>query len=505
MVETSENAVRMAFMGTSSSTHGATRKVRRKPVVVDPRPPIRIVADERTLTPYGGGAVVGELCRRLGLVARLDRAIEGAGGGRAFKRRRRGASAGQLLVAMAESMLCGGDAFNDMEDLRADEAGAELRAVREVPASSTAAQLARRLDSEHLRAAEAALASAGERLDRELGRDHSEPVTLDFDSTLVEVYGRKKPGASRAHTGQLAYQPVLGVWAERGRVLSCELLSGSESTRADSTLELVRRTLALLPAGHGHAGARFDAGFYRIELLRVLRAEGVSFSISAPRSSAMWRALESVAEDAWQPAVDFPDAEVAETTYSPEDWDEEPLRLVIRRVAFAAEGITSDPRARRRRTIPAAQLSLVASGEATTAYGYSFILTDMPGPPELVEHHHRRRAQIEERIKDHKLGVSLRHLPAADRNANRTWLLASALALNILAMLSDLLFGPDPDDRLPRRRQAKTLRRMLLCVPARVVHHARGVILRLPAGLRYAEDFARAYTRARGLSPPAAA
>ncbi len=86
------------------------------------------------------------------------------------------------------------------------------------------------------------------------------------------------------------------------------------------------------------------------------------------------------------------------------------------------------------------------------SYGYSFILTDMPGPPECVEHHHRHRAQIEERIKDHKLGVSLRHLPASDLGANRTWLLASSVALNILAMLSDLAFGPDPDERLPRRR-----------------------------------------------------
>ncbi len=46
--------------------------------------------------------------------------------------------------------------------------------------------------------------------------------------------------------------------------------------------------------------------------------------------------------------------------------------------------------------------------------------------------------------------------------ANRIWLLASSVALNILAMLSDLAFGPDPDERLPRRRQAKYLRRMLL-------------------------------------------
>jgi len=31
-----------------------------------------------------------------------------------------------------------------------------------------------------------------------------------------------------------------------------------------------------------------------------------------------------------------------------------------------------------------------------------------------VERHHRERSQIEKRIKDHKLGVSLRRLPLSD-------------------------------------------------------------------------------------------
>jgi hypothetical protein len=43
-----------------------------------------------------------------------------------------------------------------------------------------------------------------------------------------------------------------------------------------------------------------------------------------------------------------------------------------------------------------------------TVYGYSFILTDLDGSAAGVEHHHRERARIEERIKDQKLGVSLR-------------------------------------------------------------------------------------------------
>lgn len=458
-----------------------TRKVKATPT---PRPPLRIVADDKTLTPYARSAVVGEMCRRLDLVAALDRAIEGVARVRPFKERRRGVSAGELLVSMAESMLVGGDAFNDMEKLRADDAGAALRAVESVPASSTAAQLARRLRPTQLRAAEAALAGAGERLDRELGRVVGDPVTLDFDSTLVEVYGRQKPGASRAHTGQLADQPLLGVWAERGRVLGAELLSGADSTRRDDTLAFVRRMIDLLPADRGHVGARFDSGFYRIDLLRLLRRKGVSFSISVPRSAAMWRALETVAETDWQPAIGFPDAEVAETTYTPTGWDQAPLRCVIRRVAFAASGIADDPRARRRRTIPRTQLSLIDSGEASAAFGYSFILTDMPDAAALVEHHHRLRAQVEERIKDHKLGVSLKRLPASDRATNRTWLFATQLALNLLAMLSDLAFGPDPDEKIPRRRQAKYLRHMLLCVPGRVIHHARQVTVRLAAGCR---------------------
>ena len=59
------------------------------------------------------------------------------------------------------------------------------------------------------------------------------------------------------------------------------------------------------------------------------------------------------------------------------------------------------------------------------------------------------------------------------------------------------MFGPDPPRHSPRRRQAKFVRRMLLCVPARVIHHARRIILRLPAGLASARDFAHAYTTAR--------
>jgi hypothetical protein len=471
-------------------------------------PRIEVVADDPSLTPFGGSAVVGELVRRLELIAALDGAIEAApkvGGLRAVKQRARGCSPGQLLVAVAESQLCGGDSMLDLERLRADEAGAELRAVAEVPAASTACQLARRYRRSHLRGAEAAFAACANAMDGQLGRRADGPVTLDFDSTGVEVYGRRKPGAGVNYQGQLAYQPLLCSWAQRGRLLATELLAGNDSTRGEEPRQLLKRALGYLPDGHGQVAARFDSGFYRVDLLADCRTRGVRFSISVPRSSAMWSALERIDDDAWTPAENLKDAEVAETTYTPTGWRHEPLRLIVRRVAHQADALSDDPRARRKRTIPREQLDLGLAGEADVVYGYSFILTDLQGPAAEVEHHHRDRAQIEERIKDAKLGVSLRRLPLSDLDANRVWLACSALALNLLALLNDLMFGPDPPGHLPRRRQAKFVRRMLLCVPARVIHHARRIILRLPAGLPSAPAFQAAYSAARGLSPPALA
>src|SRR3954451_3167535 len=257
-------------------------------------------------------------------------------------------------------MLCGGDSMLDLERLRGDEAGAELRAVAEMPAASTACQLARRYRRTHLRGGEAAFAACANALDAQLGRSPGAAVTLDFDSTGVEVYGRNKPGAGVNYQGQLAYQPLICAWAQRGRVLGSELLAGNASTRGEEPRALLRRVLGYLPGGHGPISARFDSGFYRVDLLADCRARGVRFSISVPRSSAMWSALERISEDAWAPAENLKDAEVAETTYTPGGWGHAPLRLIVRRVAHQPDALCDDPRARRTRTIPREQLDLGA-------------------------------------------------------------------------------------------------------------------------------------------------
>src|SRR4051794_34340699 len=161
----------------------------------------------------------------------------------------------------------------DLERLRADAAGAELRAVAEVPAASTACQLARRYRRSHLRAAEAAFAACANSMDAQLGRTPDGPVTLDFHSTGVEVYGRNKPGAAVNYQGRLAYQPLVCSWAQRG--LARHRAAGGQRLHARRGAAPDAAPRAGVPAhGHGPVAARFDSGFYRVDLLADCRARG---------------------------------------------------------------------------------------------------------------------------------------------------------------------------------------------------------------------------------------
>lgn len=97
---------------------------------------------------------------------------------------------------------------------------------------------------------------------------------------------------------------------------------------------------------------------------------------------------------------------------------------------------------------------MLADAQTDGAYGYSFILTDLHERPAVwIEHLHRHRAQIEERLGDAKLGQALRRMPCADLGANRVWMLAALTALNLSAMVCDLCpAAGHPGRRRPTRR-----------------------------------------------------
>ncbi|MCA1676089.1 MAG: transposase, partial [Actinobacteria bacterium] len=377
--------------------------------------------------------------------------------------------------------------------------------------STTAAGLARKFTDGQWQAVETGVGDIHEAMLAALPPSRAavltETVTIDLDTTDVEVYGRKKRGVAYNYQGQRCGRPHVATWAETATTLAADLMAGDEDPRRHAA-ELLRRALGALPARAraGRVRLRADAGYFAGELARAALFADIEFAIGAKRIAPLWRLLDGLAETDWTDAIDMAGAQVAVADYCP-DWWPAATRLLIRRVCLAPEQISADPRARRRRTLHPDQraLPITELADADAVYGYSFIVTNLdvstPDKATVVEHWYRHRTAIENIFRDSKHGAALRHLPSGYPQVNRAWMWGALLAASIAGWLHQLTATTGPGGQLlghgVRDGQAMiaTLRHRLIRVPARLVRHAGALILRPPPGLT------RGDTRALKLPP----
>jgi len=162
---------------------------------------VGIGAPDPSLTLVSGMVAVAELVDRLNMIKLLDAAIG------SIKARDRGCTGGQLLVGMAAAQLAGEDFLVGLDRQRADVAGQALAPVPGL-SSTTAAGLARRFTDKQWRAVETGIGDIQTAMLAVLGPARAaalcETVTIDLDTTDVEVYGRKKRGVALTIRGNAA-------------------------------------------------------------------------------------------------------------------------------------------------------------------------------------------------------------------------------------------------------------------------------------------------------------
>jgi hypothetical protein len=454
---------------------------------------VRAGAPDASLTANAGLAVISELCARLGVAGALDAAVG------PVKQRDRGFGAGELLCGIAAAQLAGEDFLTGLDRQRADVAGQLITPVPGL-ASTTAAGLARRITPAQWETVERGLAAVTSRMLSLLPAGRAAalaggPVTIDLDTTDVEVYGRKKRGVAYNHQGQRVGRPHVAAWAETETVLAADLGDGTDDPRATAP-GLLRRALAALPERarrSGRVAMRADAGYFAGPLARAAHDAHIGFTIGAKRIAPLWRLLAGLAEDAWHDAIEMDNAQVAVAQYCP-DWWPADTRLLIRRVALEPEQVSADPRSRRRRTLHPDQraLPLPELASAGPVHAYSFILTNLdvssPGKAAAAEHWHRHRTTVENLFRDSKLGAALRHLPSGYPQVNLAWMWGALLAATMAAWLHQLTATALGEDIVHGhgvrggKAMIATLRWRLIAVPGRLIRRARHLTLRLPPG-----------------------
>lgn len=416
---------------------------------------------EKNLVPNAGLLPAAALAERIGLGELVAQRLRLA---------QHGANSGAKALTVIGSMLADGDSIDDTAVLRAGAAGALFDDTR---APSTVGSWLRAHKWSNVRQLDAVsrellarLWSAGAGPD-----DLAGPLTIDLDSSIVEVYGRAKQGAAFGYTKVRGYHPQFATCAQTGMVLFSRLRGGSAGAARGAKSFLTETVSRVRDAGAtGQLTVRADSAFYSRAVLGTAVKLGVDFSVTARQDKKIRAAIEAIDEDAWTPipywlsTPEVSGADVAETRYTAFAATEPvEVRLVVRRV----------------RPTPGSQLALF------TTWDYHAFATNRSGDLVEVEADHRRHAVVEQRIAELK-SAGLAHLPSGKFMANAAWLAVAVMAHN-LGRAVGRLAGADLE-----KATTSTLQRVVFTVPGRLVHSGRRRHLRLPESWPWATAIERA-------------
>jgi len=310
-----------------------------------------------------------------------------------------------------------------------------------------------------------------------------EVATLDMDATLVPS---DKLEARMSYKGFTGYQPLNVYWHEQAMVAHSEFRDGNVPAGYDLK-RVFEESLCHLPEGVERVYLRSDSAGYKYELLDYChegfhpRFGRIEFCVSSIASKEFKEAVSEVGERDWQPIyVEIGNYKVA----SGQEWAEvcyvpsrkgyrldAPLyrylavRETIRQPVFDA--FDSDEAY----DFPTA----VCTGKRYRISGY---VTNMDWYGEELIHWARKRCGQSEHIHSvMKNDFCGGKLPCAEFGANACWWMVMIIALNLHAILKELVF-----DGSWRCRRMKSVRFGIIHIAARVANRSRQLHIVLSKG-----------------------
>jgi hypothetical protein len=168
---------------------------------------IDVVFDDEHAVANAGLLLPATLAGRLGLEQAADALVD-------LGERPGAAHPGRKILTVVHSLLAGGDCFDDVQVLRAGSTASVLG--HRVMAASTVGTFLRAFTFGHVRQLDRLAEVALTRAWRAGAGPGDGPMTIDADSTICEVHGHHKQGASYGYTRKLGYHPLLATRANTG-------------------------------------------------------------------------------------------------------------------------------------------------------------------------------------------------------------------------------------------------------------------------------------------------
>jgi hypothetical protein len=300
-------------------------------------------------------------------------------------------------------------------------------------------------------------------------------LTLDFDSTVLTVYGRQQGaevGYNPKNRGRRSYRPLLAFETHRALNLHGQLRPGNFSDQTD-LLPFLQETFRRVPStiARSRIRLRLDAGFYGRPVIEFLDDLPYGYVVVAQTGTPIKERLPTLSYRLFNTKEQFA---ITEFHHQFPGW-KRPHRYVVLRKPLPEE--PDSP-----------QKTLLTIDR----FQYHVFITNLDLAPEHVVFFYQRHALVESMIKELRNAFFITKIPTRVFSANQ--------AHFQLLLLDSNLFRWFQICCLPASFQSKTLswvRKNLLAIPGKLILSGRQHSLRFPRGFAQQPLFEKVYHNAR--------
>jgi hypothetical protein len=318
-----------------------------------------------------------------------------------------------------------------------------------------------------------------------LKMDKNEAYTLWADPTVIDL--GEKDYAEMIYTGQEGDRPILVGLKELPIFVHHKYRKGNAM---GGTKEAVESGFEVVEAsGKRIKHVALDSEFYNAETINFIRTkDATTFTIVADKDQAVKELIRGIAESEWKPYYDVhgtkTNREITVTVHTMNET--EAFSLVVLR--WRKE-----------------QLSLLEPEE----YFYHAIATDLEIDAEAVIKLHNEsipdacravwcyneRAQMENCIKELKIGIGMEHMPCGEFEANAMYFSIGVLTYNLMVAQKYFVIQEGME-----KRTIMTLRWKLVQIGAWLVGHSNRIRLKIAATLEKFGHYVRMLKRMEAIA-----
>ncbi len=309
-----------------------------------------------------------------------------------------------------------------------------------------------------------------------LKRQRVQRITLDLDTTEDPTHGQQQFALFNGYYGTWCYLPLLATLTfntEPQQYLVAALLRPGTAAVTRSAIGLLRRLFAKLRAAFPKARlrVRLDGGFTGEPLFAFLEAAGVEYVVGMAGNTRLAKRVRRLQGRARMQAKAMGESVqlFGDTRYQARKWSRK------RRIIMKAEVLRYPGRAPKNNP--------------------RFVVTNLPNPPAAVYACYAARGDMENRVKELKLGLALDRTSCAHFRANQFRVLLTAAAYVLFQELQR--HAPHTAGAVA---QVSTLRERLLKVAVWVERSVRRIVLHLPSAFPWLRPW-RQLAQALGATP----